>query len=119
MARAVAETPPEGLNAYWLGVWSWALKTMKEQGSWGYELKPLLDGYVSALMDHEDCVDDGPTGRAGADRAMKRASGLADQLCLTPRGRKAAGIGTDDASVDPFAGFTPEDELEKRRSRGA
>lgn len=45
---------------------------------------------------------------------------LADQLCLTARGRKAAGIGeqSDDEPEDPFAAIDAHDELaEKRKTK--
>lgn len=107
----VAEQHPEGLDAYWLGVWRHALKTMKGQGSWDWELRPLLDEYVFALIEAADAREIGAETRW--DRAAKRASALADQLALTPRGRKAAAIGdSDEAPADPFAEL---DELATRR----
>lgn len=114
MPIPVAETPPLGLDAYWLGVWRHALKTLKAQGSWAWEQKPLLDEYVFAWIRAEDC-------RAGGedtnwDRAAKRAAALADQLALTDRGRKAVGVGSrDEDSSDPFAGLDAADELAQRR----
>lgn len=104
--QPTAERPPEGLDAYWLGVWRHALKTLKEQGSWAWEQRPLLDEYVVALIESKAAREIGEDTRW--DRHCKRASALADQLALTPRGRKAAGLrdGDDDeAKADPFADF--------------
>lgn len=108
-----AETPPDGLNAYWLGVWRHCLKVMKAQGSWAWELRPLLDEYVYALIRAE-------VARANDEelpwhRAAQRASALADQLVLTARARKALNIG--DSSGDEGAGdpFSELDELAPRR----
>lgn len=120
MGVPTAERPPEGLNAYWLGVWRHALKTMQAQGSWAWEQRPLLDEYVFALRGAQDardgfawldkleaCIDDsddvpdiawGVLAKiAGGlptqwDRHTKRAAALADQLALTPRGRKAVDL---------------------------
>lgn len=139
-----AERPPQGLSAYWLGVWRHALKTLKDQGSWAWEQKPLLDEYVYALMEAERArvgfgwldalehyardADDLPQiawttlGQIASslptqwDRHTKRAAALADQLALTPRGRKAVGVVEDDeVTVDPFAALD-EDELAPRRA---
>ena len=140
-----AERPPQGLNAYWLGVWRHALKAMQEQGTWAWELRPLLDEYVEALraaaqtregfkwLDaleaYAEDADDLPEIAwsvlreiAGSlptqwDRHTKRAAALADQLALTPRGRKAIGLGNsdeDEKPKDPFAGL--DDELAPRRA---
>lgn len=117
MPLPAAETPPQGLDAEWLGVWRHALKVMKEQGTWAWELKPLLDEYVFALIRARDLRDEGEDAKW--DRCTKRAASLADQLALTPRGRKAIGLvdqadeGPDE--VDPFDQLDAEDELEKRR----
>lgn len=86
---------------------------MVEQGTWAWELKPLLDEYVYALRAAEAARDGGlPTQW---DRHTKRAAALADQLVLTPRARKAYGLiddSEDDKPSDPFAGL---DELAPRR----
>jgi hypothetical protein len=115
-----AERPPKGLNAYWLGVWRHALKTLKAQDTWTWEQKPLLDEYVFALKGAEDArkgfkwldklelyaedADELPdiawsTLKAIAsglptqwDRHTKRAAQLADQLLLTERARKVHGL---------------------------
>lgn len=140
MGLPTAETPPEGLDAYWLGVWRHALKQLKEQGSWAWEQKPLLDEYVHALRAAEDArkgfkwldalevyaenADDLPEiawstlrGIASGlpnvwDRHAKRAMSLADQLALTDRGRKAAGVfdaGEDEepSGLDALDNVTP------------
>lgn len=140
-----AEKPPEGLNAYWLGVWRHCLKTLKDQGSWAWEQKPLLDEYVFAMrgaadarkgfkwLDHlaeavaSEDVDwvvlrTIATGLPTQwDRHVKRAAALADQLGLTPRGRKAGGIGgrqEADEPADPFGDLDAHDELgAKRKAR--
>jgi hypothetical protein len=115
MGLPVAETPPQGLDAYWLGVWRHALKVQQEQGSWAWELKPLLDEYVFALIAAKEFR--GEDQDAKWDRAAKRAQSLADQLALTARGRKAAGVAIleDDQPGDPFAALDAEDELARRR----
>jgi hypothetical protein len=115
MGAPVAETPPNGLDAYWLGVWRHALKVLKEYGLWTWETRPLLDEYVFALIRAQECreLDED----AKWDRASKRAASLADQLALTPRGRKAVGIVDDEGAEDPFAEFEADDELAARRSK--
>ncbi len=120
MRVPVAERPPEGLDASWLRVWRQALDQLKAQESWAQELKPLLDEYVFALKGAEDArrgfrwldaleeyaedADELPEIAwtvlrqiAGGlpsqwDKHMRRAMALADQLALTERGRRAAGI---------------------------
>lgn len=88
MPMRTVERHPKGLDAYWLGVWRHAWKVLREQGMW--ELRPLLDEYVFALIAAGEARD---AGRGPDwDRHAKRAAGLADQLALTPRGRKAVGI---------------------------
>lgn len=123
-SRPTAERPPSGLNSYWTHTWDRALKVLQDDGTWAWELKPLLDEYVYALRaaeatrdgfawlaaleryaeDAEDLpeiawsvlgkIADGLP--AQWDRHTKRAAALADQLALTPRGRKAAGVGDKD-----------------------
>lgn len=147
--RPTAERPPSGLNSYWNHVWNRALDVMKDQGSWAWELKPLLDEYVYALRAAEatrdgfawlaaleryaEDADDLPEiawttlGQiAGGlptqwDRHTKRASALADQLALTPRGRKAVRVGdSDDKPSDPFSALDAgRDELSSRRANRA
>ena len=135
------ERPPTGLSAYWLGAWRHALKTLKDQGTWAGEQKPLLDEYIHALraaeearlgfkwLDHlEEAVASEEVdwialkSIAGGlpvqwDKHTKRAAALADQLALTPRGRKAINLATseDDEDADPFSGLDHEDELAPRR----
>ena len=109
------------------------MKVLKEQGSWSWEQKPLLDEYVYALMGAEqartgfkwldaleryaESADELPEvawstlGKIASglpvqwDRHTKRAMALADQLALTERGRKAVGVGEQDSDepADPFA----------------
>lgn len=114
-AVPTAERPPEGLDAYWLGAWRHALKTLKEQGTWAWEQKPLLDEYVLALVASASARNQGAD--SVWDKHSKRASALADQLALTPRGRKAINLASndDDEPADPFAEFGQEDELAQRR----
>lgn len=103
----VAETPPFGLTAYWLGVWRHALKVMKEQDSWAWEQKPLLDEYVAALVEAEGArqlAKEDPyhetekgllhphPGFAQADRASRRAVVLAGTLLITPEAQRAHGL---------------------------
>lgn len=141
MGVPTAEQPPRGLSAYWLGVWRHALKQLQAQGSWAWESKPLLDEYVYALKAAEDArkgfkwldaleeyaenADDTPEiawtvlGRIASglpsqwDKHTKRAMALADQLALTDRGRKAAGIRDDDdaeeagSALDKLDNVTP------------
>jgi hypothetical protein len=135
------ERPPKGLDAYWLGVWRLALKTMQDQGTWSGEQRPLLDEYVFALrgaesarqgfawLDHltdvvaSDEVDFIKLAQiAGAlptqwDRHTKRAAALADVLILTPKSQRAHGIGTDeeDEGDDGFGALDAADELAYRR----
>lgn len=147
MAIPSVERPPPKLTSHWLAVWRCALKTMQEQGTWEPELRPLLDEYVYALRAAESArngltwldalevyaeehaellpdiawsvLDRIATGLPTQwDRHAKRAAALADQLALTPRGRKAAGIGREahaEKPVDPFDALDAEDELAKRR----
>lgn len=140
MGVATAEQPPEGLDAYWLGVWRHALKTLQAQGLWAWEQKPLLDEYVFALRGSSDArVGFGWLDRLGAvaeeeiqwvmlgkiagalpaqwDKHAKRASGLADQLALTPRGRKAAQVSVREPEKP--AGSIADELLARRQSRSA
>jgi hypothetical protein len=123
------------------------MDTLKAQGSWSWELKPLLDEYVFALRAAEatrdgfawldaleryaEDAEELPEIAwsvlreiAGSlptqwDRHTKRAATLADQLALTPRGRKAVGIGSSDEEPAATGGFADLDELEPRRQRKA
>ena len=134
MALPTAERPPKGLDSYWTHTWQHALKQLKAQGSWAWEQKPLLDEYVYALRAAEatregfkwldaleryaEDADELPEIAwsvlreiAGGlpsqwDRHTRRAQSLADQLALTDRGRKAAGLGKrheESEPADPFA----------------
>lgn len=124
-----AERPPEGMNAYWLGVWRHALKSLKGQGTWKAEQKPLLDEYVHALRAAEaarvgfawldsledvasrDEIDWQVLGQiAGAlptqwDRHVKRAEKLAHTLLLTPESQKRHVNSDSDPEEDPLAEF--------------
>lgn len=131
--RPTAERPPKGLSAEWCHVWDHAVQVLKDQGTWAWELSPLLGEYVLALRAAEasrqgfawlDALEEYADANAGDmpqiawsvlreiagslptqwDRHAKRAAALADQLALTPRGRKAIGLVTDDdeAPADPF-----------------
>lgn len=121
MAQPTAERHPKGLDAYWLGVWRHALKVMKDQKTWTWEQRPLLDEYVFALkaaeqarvgfgwLDHlmgvetSDEVDFIALKQIATglpvqwDRHTKRATALADVLLLTERSRKAHGLGIEGA----------------------
>jgi hypothetical protein len=142
--RPTAERPPRGLNAYWTHVWDHALKVLRDQGTWAWEQKPLLDEYVYALRAAErtrdgfawldaleryvDDADDVPeiawtvlgqiAGGLPAqwDRHVKRATGLADALVLTPRSRKAHGIGSEDEDEAPGP-FAALDQLAQARAK--
>jgi hypothetical protein len=109
MPVPTAERYPEGLDAYWLGVWRHCLKVMKEQGTWCWEQRPLLDEYVFALMAAKECRADGEDTKW--DRHVKRSLALADALVLTPKSRRDAGVGKDAEDFDPFRVF---DEIETR-----
>jgi hypothetical protein len=110
---------------------------LKDQDTWAWEQKPLLDEYVFALRAAEDArqgfawldhLEESVASEeidwivlrqiAGAlptqwDRHTKRAAALADVLILTPAARKRHGIiGGDEESEDAFAEF---DELAARR----
>jgi hypothetical protein len=111
----VAETPPAGLDAYWLGVWRHVLKVLKAQGTWAWEQGPLVDEYVFALVYAREARVEGDL--KSWDQLAKRASVLADQLALTPRGRKKVAVASETpVAGDPFAGL---DELERRRQVNA
>jgi hypothetical protein len=139
--RPKAESPPKGLNSHWTHTWLRALEVMKQQGTWAWELKPLLDEYVFALrgaedarngfkwLDHlEEVASEDIEWQALRqiasglpvqwDKHAKRAAALADQLALTPRGRKAIGLADDeeDQPADPFAALDA-DELAPRRQK--
>lgn len=120
MGVPTAETPPVGLDAYWLGCWRHALKVLKGQGTWAWELKPLLDEYVFAMVDAEQARLGGESARW--DKAVKRASMLADQLALTEIGRKRIKLkvkeGEED-DADPFAALDASDELSRRRAQAS
>jgi hypothetical protein len=119
MPIPVAETPPQGLDAYWLGCWRHVLKTLKLQGTWAWEQRPLVDEYIFALAHARIAREEGEMKVWG--NLATRASALADQLALTPRGRKAAGVkreeGEDEQAKDPFAAL--DDELEAKRKEKA
>ena len=142
--RPTAERPPKGLNAEWTHVFQCALDTLKAQDSWSWELKPLLDEYIYALRAAQQCRDgfawlDSMLGdldgrewddvqsltklAAGLptmwDRHTKRAQALADQLALTPRGRKAIGVRADGDDKQPADPFQEADELAERRIKRA
>ena len=98
--------PPSALAAERQAFWTRCLKHLQEQGTFDYPQRALLDEFVLALNAASDAREDGRD--TDWDRHTKRASALADQLALTPRGRKAAGLrdGNDDeAPADPFADF--------------
>src|SRR5688500_17325139 len=135
--RPTAERPPSGLNSYWTHVWDHAMGVMKEQGTWSWELKPLLDEYVFALraaeatregfawLEHlEEAVASEDIDWivlrqiAGGlptqwDRHTKRASVLADKLILTPEAKRRHGIDSDEEEKPPKSVI---DELALRRS---
>lgn len=129
MPLPTAERPPKGLDAYWLGVWRHVLKTMKADGTWAWELRPLLDEYVYALRAAEatrdgfkwldaleryaEDADELPDIAwsvlreiAGSlptqwDRHTKRAAMLADKLVLTPGAKKRHGLFDDSEDERP------------------
>lgn len=147
--RPTAERPPVGLNAYWLGAWRHALSLMKEQGTWGWELKPLLDEYVYALRAAEatrdgfawldalevyaENADELPEIAWATlaqiasslpiqwDRHTKRAALLADKLVLTPEARKRHGIFDDveQDAADPFAAVDGASDELAKRRKSA
>lgn len=107
MPVPTAERPPQGLTADWLGVWRHAMKVLKEQGTWKWEQRPLLDEYVEALIEActaRDLAKEDPyhetdkgllhphPGFQQADRAARRAVVLADTLLLTESARRAHGL---------------------------
>ncbi len=145
MVLPSVERPPS-LPAPWLDVWRGALKAMKDHGTWAPAMRPLLDEYVFALraasdvregfgwLDHlEESVASEEidwlvlrqiaTGLPMVwDRHAKRASALADQLGLTPKGRKAGGLGGKADKDKPELkrdSFEALDELAPRRSQTA
>lgn len=113
MPKRAGGGAPSGLDADYSSVWRLALKALTDQETWTPAQRPLLDEYVFALQAAEVArLADEPTHW---DRHAKRASVLADQLALSPRGRKAVGCGNDEQPTDPFARFAPRDELAARR----
>jgi hypothetical protein len=134
--RPTCERPPSGLNSYWTHVWDHALKVMRDQGTWAWELKPLLDEYVFALKGAEDArvgfgwldhLKESVASEdvdwlvlrqvAGAlptqwDRHTKRAAALADALVLTPAAKEAPWPGIDE-DQGPRSAI---DELARRRA---
>lgn len=116
------------------------MKVLKQQGTWAWEQKPLLDEYVHALraaeqaragfawLDHlEEVVAreevDWMVLRSIAsglptqwDRHTKRAQLLARTLVLTPEARKRYGLIEEEGDKDAFARFAG-DELAQRRRR--
>jgi hypothetical protein len=107
------------MSAEWLGVWRHALKTLKEQDTWAWELAPLLTEYVLALRASERARQAGE--HANWDRHRKAAMQLADQLALTPRGRKAIGLrdDADDEDTKPSGLDAAPISLEELRARRA
>jgi hypothetical protein len=134
--RPTAERPPSGLSSYWTHVWDHALSVLKEQGTWAWEQKPLLDEYVHALRGAEQAregfawlehLEEAVASEeidwivlrqiAGAlptqwDRHTKRAAALADVLLLTPLAQKKHGLGSNDVAASAPSVF---DELADRR----
>lgn len=119
------------------------MRVLKEQGTWAWEQKPLLDEYIYALRAAEATrqgfawlealeeyvrqVDEVPEIAwvvlrevAGGlptqwDRHTKRAALLANLLVLTPEAQRRHGLrSTDDGEFDPFAEV---DELAERREQ--
>ena len=138
MPQVPAHERPPGIKMPWLQVWRNTLAELKATGVWAPHVRPLLDEYVLALKGAQDAregfawldhlyesvaseeIDWIVLGKiAGAlpatwDRHVRRAAALADQLALTPRGRKAAGLISEesDGDKDPFAAI---DQLAPRR----
>lgn len=129
--RPTAERPPTGLDSFWTHTWNHALKVLKEQGTWKWEQKPLLDEYILALREarwsREEAEKDPyhetekgllhpHPGFAQADRAARRAVLLADTLLLTPaEQRKLSATSSDNAA--PKDPFEEADELAKKRAK--
>ncbi len=142
MASVPAHEKVPAIKMPWLQVWRNTLRELKEVGVWAPHVRPLLDEYVWALKGAEDArngfawldsledredVDWVVLGRIAAglptqwDRHTKRAQALADQLCLTPRGRKAAGLveEVDGAVADPFADLDELAPLREKRTQAS
>jgi len=146
MAAIPTLEKPPGLREPWLGIWRATLTDLKASGAWRVALRPILDEYVYALrgasnaragfawLNHlEDAVASEEVDwqvlsqiaaalPAQWDRDTRRASALADQLALTPRGRKAGGLGgkADKDKPEPKRdSFEALDELAPRRSQTA
>lgn len=77
------------------------MRAMKAQETWTWDLRPLLDEYVYALLEAERArlADEGTTW----DRHTKRAALLADKLILTPEAKRRHGVGDGARPVDPFS----------------
>ena len=113
------EKCPGELTSRWAAVWRLSRDEMLEAGTFSATAKVLLDEMVWALANADACRMSGED--AAWDRLAKRGSMLADQLGLSPRGRKAlkllAGGQDDEKNTDPFAQL---DELAPRRkAKGA
>lgn len=123
----------------WLQVWRNTLAELKELGVWAPHVRPLLDEYIWALKGAEDArngfawldhlegsvaseeIDWIVLGKVAGglpmawDRHVKRAAALADQLALTARGRKAAGLIGEESDGDDANPFAAIDEFTPRR----
>jgi hypothetical protein len=144
MPQVPSHERPPGIKMPWLQVWRNTLAELKEIGIWAPHLRPLLDEYVWALKGAEDARNgfawlDHLTETVASeeidwialqkiagglptawDRHAKRAAALADQLCLSPRGAKAAGIGRGtEEEEQEIDGFADLDELAPRRTVAA
>jgi hypothetical protein len=90
-----------------------------ERDAFSPELKPLVDEYVLALVGAE--VARAADRGSDWDRCVKRASLLADQLALSRRGARAAGLFVGDDEDAPADGLgaldAATDELAPRRQR--
>jgi hypothetical protein len=128
------ETPPD-IEAPWRGIWLAAVAELRRLGSWSEPLRPLLDSYVIALRtaaEHRLLAERKPVERnresglshmhAGfpsADRELRRAVLIANELGLTPKARKALEAGSKEAADAPQNPFDALDELAPLRSQRA
>lgn len=101
---------PDGLSERLQTVWTASRDQLQEAGELTPAMEALLDEFVLALKGGEDARMAGVS--IAEDKAVKRASQLADQLGLSPKTRKKAGGMDGKQDQDPFAAL---DELEQKR----
>jgi phage terminase small subunit len=92
-------------------IWQASYRQIDEAGDLTPAMEALLEEFVFALKGAQDARFAGVS--VAEDKAVKRASQLADQLGLSPKTRRKASAKHD---KDPFAAL---DELEQKRQNRA